>query len=194
MSSKQILFATGNQNKVKEINQLLEGTEYSIKSLKDLGITEDIPEPYDTLRENAQAKVDYLVKKLGMPCFAEDTGLEVEALNGAPGVLSARYAGESKNSNDNIDLLLKNLKGINQRTARFRTVICYSDLKAYHFFEGIVNGKIANERRGGEGFGYDPVFFPEEKPVTFAEMDAASKIEISHRTRAFKLFLNFLKS
>lgn len=194
MNFREILFATGNLNKVSEINLLLKGTEFKIKSLKDLEIYEDIPEPFQTLKENAQTKVDYLVSKTGMPCFAEDTGLEVDALNGSPGVLSARYAGEQKNSIDNIKLLLSNLKGIKNRKARFRTVICYSDTHKHYFFEGIANGDITEKESGGEGFGYDPVFIPDGFSKTFAEMKAEEKIEISHRTKAFKLFLNFLKS
>ncbi|MEX2589702.1 MAG: RdgB/HAM1 family non-canonical purine NTP pyrophosphatase, partial [Chitinophagales bacterium] len=190
---QEILFATGNPNKVKEINHLLKDSVYSVKSLKEMGIETDIPEPFDTLRENAQAKVDYLIKLKGTPCISEDTGLEVKALNGAPGVLSARYAGESKNAADNIRLLLKNLEGINERTARFRTVICYWDGIQYHFFEGIVNGSIAEKPKGVSGFGYDPVFIPENQYRTFAEMTANEKINLSHRSRAFNSFLNFLK-
>lgn len=191
---KELIFATGNPNKVREINLLLSDSNYHVKYLKDFGITEEIPEPFDTLEQNARAKVDYLVERLNMPCISEDTGLEVDALSGEPGVLSARYAGENKNSHDNVRLLLQNLKGIKNRKARFRTVICYFDGVDYHYFQGIINGNISDSEIGDEGFGYDPVFIPEGNTKTFAQMNAEEKGSMSHRGRAFQKFMEFFKN
>jgi XTP/dITP diphosphohydrolase len=161
-------------------------------SLCDLNFTEELPETHETLHENALEKAGFVYQKFQQNCFAEDTGLEVEALNGAPGVYSARYAGEQKNHADNIQLLLKNLQGIENRNARFRTVIAliYNDKE--YLFDGIVNGVITIEPKGSMGFGYDPVFIPDGYNRTFAELSINEKNKISHRASAFSHLKNFL--
>lgn len=184
-------FATNNNHKLKEVQEVL-GDSFQIESLHELGIHEDIPENQQTLEGNALQKARFLYKRTGESCFADDTGLEVEALNGAPGVYSARYAGESKNSLDNMALLLKNMEGKQNRKARFRTVIALIlDGKEY-FFEGIVNGVITEQPRGTAGFGYDPLFVPDGYATTFAEMDSESKNAISHRGLAVEKLAAFL--
>ena len=168
------------------------GDSFQIESMRSLGINEDIPEDQLTLQGNALQKARFLYDRTGESCFADDTGLEVDALNGAPGVYSARYAGEAKNSLDNMALLLKNMSGIQNRKARFRTVIALIlDGKEY-LFEGIVNGTIAEEPRGTAGFGYDPLFVPDGYSTTFAEMDSEAKNAISHRGRAVEKLAAFL--
>ena len=168
------------------------GDSFQIESMRSLGINEDIPEDQQTLEGNALQKARFLYDRTGESCFADDTGLEVDALNGAPGVYSARYAGEAKNSLDNMAQLLKNMSGIQNRKARFRTVIALIlDGKEY-LFEGIVNGTIAEEPRGTAGFGYDPLFVPDGYSTTFAEMDSEAKNAISHRGRAVEKLAAFL--
>ena len=168
------------------------GDSFQIESMRSLGINEDIPEDQQTLEGNALQKARFLYDRTGESCFADDTGLEVDALNGAPGVYSARYAGEAKNSLDNMALLLKNMSGIQHRKARFRTVIALIlDGKEY-LFEGVVNGTIAEEPRGTAGFGYDPLFVPDGYSTTFAEMDSEAKNAISHRGRAVEKLAAFL--
>ncbi|MEN7549014.1 non-canonical purine NTP diphosphatase [Rapidithrix thailandica] len=190
---KKICFATNNPNKLREIRQALEG-HFNVVGMQEIGCTEDIPEPYDTLEENSNAKAVHIWEKFQIDCFGDDTGLEVEALNNAPGVLSARYAGEQKDNNANIRLLLKNLAGKPHRKARFRTVITLYLQGKSHQFEGIVNGHITEELRGEEGFGYDPVFVPEGHTHTFAEMSLEEKNKISHRGKAVQQLISFLKN
>lgn len=168
------------------------GDSFQIESMRSLGINEDIPEDQQTLEGNALQKARFLYDRIGESCFADDTGLEVDALNGAPGVYSARYAGEAKNSLDNMTLLLKNMSGIQHRKARFRTVIALILNGKEYLFEGIVNGTIAEEPRGKAGFGYDPLFVPDGYSTTFAEMDSEAKNAISHRGRAVEKLAAFL--
>jgi XTP/dITP diphosphohydrolase len=187
----KIIFASNNINKIREINNVL-GTSFTLLSLKDINMNEDIPENEPTLEGNALHKARHIFNATGMNVFADDTGLEVEALNGRPGVHSARFAGENKDSDANVEKLLSLLKHETNRIARFRTVIALIFEGKEYLFEGTVSGTIITEKRGSEGFGYDPVFIPEEKTLTFAEMDLDEKNKISHRARAFeklKLFL-----
>jgi XTP/dITP diphosphohydrolase len=163
-----------------------------VLGLKDIECYEDIPETAHTLEGNAIQKADYVTEKFGLDCFADDTGLEVEALNGAPGVISARYAGSQKDAGDNIRKLLSELDGASNRKARFRTVIALNANGSQHLFEGIVEGEITPELRGGSGFGYDPVFMPEGRMKTFAEMGMPEKNSISHRARAVEKLVQFL--
>ena len=188
----KLVFATGNLNKAAEVRSMLpEGTE--LLTLKDLDLKEDIPETAPNLEGNAVLKANYIVDRFGIDCFADDTGLEVYSLNNEPGVLSARYAGEQKNSEDNMNLLLSKLNGKEDRSARFRTVIALHINGEMKTFEGIVEGKIIQEKRGDEGFGYDPIFVPNGYNETFAEMSMNEKNKISHRARAFTEMINFLK-
>lgn len=187
----KLYFATNNIYKLKEVQEVV-GDSFQIESMRSLGINEDIPEDQQTLEGNALQKARFLYDRTGESCFADDTGLEVDALNGAPGVYSARYAGEAKNSLDNMALLLKNMSGIQNRKARFRTVIALIlDGKEY-LFEGVVKGTIAEEPRGTAGFGYDPLFVPDGYSTTFAEMDSEAKNAISHRGRAVEKLAAFL--
>lgn len=188
-----IIFATNNANKVKEIRNQL-GESFNIIPLKEAGIDIDIPEPHDTLEANATEKSATIFKLTNQPCFSEDTGLEIEALNNEPGVKSARYAGEGKDSNDNIDLVLKNMTGITNRNARFRTVISLQLNGKEHLFEGICSGKILTERDGEKGFGYDPVFVPDGADTSFAQMTTEQKNLYSHRAKAVKQLIAFLKT
>jgi len=187
-----LVFATGNPHKVLEVKALL-NERYEIKSLKDIGCEEDIPETSPSLEGNALLKARYVVEHYGLDCFSEDTGLEVAALDGEPGVYSARYAGAGKDPEANIDLLLKKLEGEENRSARFRTVIALIQNGKEHTFEGIVNGHISRKRRGESGFGYDPVFIPDGYEHSFAEMSQTEKNAISHRGRAIRNFLAFLQ-
>lgn len=194
----KIVFATGNRNKLKEV-QALVGPRVELSTPADHGITEDIPENQPTLEGNALQKARYIYEKTGLNCFADDTGLEVEALGGEPGVFSARYAavngaGEGHASADNMALLLRRLEGQQNRRARFRTVIALIRNGEEHLFEGIVNGEITLEKSGTEGFGYDPVFRPEGYAVTFAEMAPELKNRISHRGRATARLIEFLNA
>lgn len=190
---QQLLFATHNHNKATEIQKLL-CDKYIIKTLDDIGIDTDIAETGTTLLENARIKARYLHEVSHSACFADDTGLEVDALNGAPGVYSARYAGEDCNSSNNIDKLLRELQGADNRRARFKTVIVYIDNNnVEHCFEGIVKGQIIRERRGDGGFGYDPIFVPNDaKGLTFAQIPTEEKNKISHRGKAIRKLVAYL--
>lgn len=188
----ELIFATQNEDKVKEIQKLMP-SYIVVKSLKAIGCTDDIPETQETLEENAIQKAQYIVEKYNINCFSDDTGLEVTALNGAPGVYSARYAGPTKNSDDNMQLLLNELKDKEDRSAQFRTAIALIIDGKTQTFEGTVEGEIRKEKAGAEGFGYDPIFEPEGRGVTFAEMPLSEKNEISHRARALKKMIQFLK-
>ena len=187
-----ICFATNNQHKLIEVRNLL-SDDFNILSLKDIGCHEELPENQPTLEGNSYEKAKYVLDHYKVNCFADDTGLEAEALNGAPGVYSARYAGPQKNNEDNIDLLLQNLSSHNNRHAQFRTVFTLFYHQSCYQFEGIVKGKIINERRGAKGFGYDPVFIPDHYDKTFAEMTMEEKGTISHRGIATRKLVNFLK-
>ena len=180
---KDLVLATNNPHKVDEIKSKL-GNSLSIKTLNELGFYDDIPETAGTLQGNASQKAHFLYDKFGCNCFADDTGLEVEALNGEPGVYSARYAGVDKDSEANMQKLLKNLSGKENRNARFRTVISLIWEGEEHFFEGIVEGTILTEKHGSEGFGYDPIFQPNGYSKSFAELSMDEKNAISHRGKA----------
>ncbi len=186
-----IIFATNNQNKVEEVRAVL-GSRFNIITLKEAGIDIDIPEPHDTLEANASEKSKTIFVITNKNCFSEDTGLEVVALNGEPGVKSARYAGESRSFDDNIEKLLTKLASSENKTARFRTVISLILDGSEHLFEGICTGKIIAERKGNNGFGYDPVFVPDGSDKTFAEMDMAGKNKFSHRKKAMEKLIIFL--
>jgi XTP/dITP diphosphohydrolase len=187
----EIIFATNNLNKVREINNIL-GNSFKLLSLNDINLDEDIPENEPTLDGNALYKARHIFRATGKNVFADDTGLEVEALNGKPGVHSARFAGINKDSEANIDKLLLLLENKTNRNARFRTVIALIYEKNEYLFEGVVRGEIISERRGTEGFGYDPVFIPEGQSLTFAEMKLEEKNKISHRAIAFEKLKDFL--
>ena len=200
----KIVFATNNKHKLEEIRSIL-GKDFEVLSLNDIGCHEDIPETSDTLEGNAMQKAKYVFDKYGYDCFADDTGLEVEALGGEPGIYSARYAAldndnaESHDSEANMTKLLHKLEGIENRKARFRTVIALltkntEEGEKLHLFEGIVEGTIIKERRGGEGFGYDPIFQPEGYDQTFAELGSEVKNQISHRARAVQKLVDFLNN
>ena len=212
----KIVFATNNEHKLSEIRAIL-GPSFEVVSLADIGCHEDIPETGQTLEENALMKAEYIYNKYHLSCFADDTGLEVEALNGAPGVYSARYAameatvpagspaGISHDSEANMARLLRELANNNNRKARFRTVIAFiekkdvcpcgcTSIKVVHKFEGIVNGEITREKSGAEGFGYDPIFRPDGYDKTFAELGADIKNQISHRARATQKLAEYLKT
>ncbi len=187
-----LIFATNNQNKVDEVRLVL-GSSFNIITLKEAGIDIDIPEPHNTLEANATEKSGTIYKLTSKDCFSEDTGLEVEALGGEPGVKSARYAGESRSFEDNIDKLLKNLSAHSNKKARFRTVISLLLNGREFLFEGICPGSIINERRGSNGFGYDPVFIPDGNQKTFAEMSMEEKSAFSHRKKAMQKLIDFLQ-
>ena len=187
----KIVFATHNAHKVSEVQAVL-GSEYQLVTATEAGITEEIPETQPTIEGNALQKARYVYEHTGLNCFADDTGLEVEALNGAPGVYSARYAGEHVSYADNNVLLLKNLAGCENRKARFRTVIALIVDGKEYLFEGRVEGTIATEPHGEGGFGYDPLFVPEGSQLTFAEMSSVAKNKISHRGRAVAKLVAFL--
>jgi XTP/dITP diphosphohydrolase len=189
----QICFATNNQHKLEEVRHL-RGHKFQILSLQEIGCLDELPETQDTLEGNSLQKADFVFSKYRIPCFADDTGLEVEALHGAPGVYSARYAGLQRDSNDNIKLLLQNLKSATNRNAQFRTIITLKGFKQDYFFEGIVKGKITTEKKGISGFGYDPVFIPEGFDITFAEMNMTEKNKLSHRAIAVEKLIKFLQT
>jgi len=189
---RYLVFASHNSNKTEEIRKIL-GSGFVLLDLHDLGFSEDIPEPFDTLEDNALAKARYVYNKYGEDCFADDTGLEVEALNGRPGVQSARYAGPEKDSAANMAKLLDELFGEKNRKARFRTVIALIINGNEHLFEGVVNGKIAEKPMGAKGFGYDPIFIPEGFDQTFGVLDGDIKNRISHRFAAIEKLAGFLK-
>ena len=190
----KIVFATNNQHKLKEVREIL-GENFEVMSLDDIGCHEDIEETADTLEGNSRLKALYIYNKYKVNVFADDTGLEVRALNGAPGVYSARYAGgEGHDSEANMARLLHEMEGVTDRTARFRTVITLMLQNGEeHVFEGVVEGKIIEKRRGGAGFGYDPIFCPEGHSQTFAEMGSEMKNTISHRGRAVEKLARFLR-
>ncbi|MDO9580988.1 MAG: RdgB/HAM1 family non-canonical purine NTP pyrophosphatase [Bacteroidales bacterium] len=186
-----IIFASNNEHKIKEIKSIL-GNSFTLLSLSDININDEIPEEEPLLEGNALSKARYIHNATGMNVFADDTGLEIESLDGLPGVHSARFAGENKDSTANIEKVLTLLGKTKNRKARFRTVIALILEKEEYLFEGIVTGTIIYEKRGTEGFGYDPVFVPEGKTKTFAEMDLNEKNSVSHRARAFKKLREFL--
>ena len=188
---KNIVFATNNKNKLREIRDIV-GSKYNILSLSDINCHEDIPETADTIEGNALLKARFVKEKYGYDCFADDTGLEVEALDNSPGVYSARFAGEDCNSENNINKLLSELEGIENRKARFRTVIALIKGETEEEFEGVIYGNISHERHGEGGFGYDKVFVPENYEKTFAEMLPEEKNSISHRAKATRLLIEYL--
>ena len=189
---KELIFATNNKHKLSEVRPMLEG-KVLIHSLSEIGLDGDIPETADTLEGNALQKAQWVYERTGRDCFADDTGLEVDVLGGAPGVYSARYAGEGCSFDDNMDKLLAALDGVENRKARFRTVICLLENGQPHYFEGRVEGRILTDKHGTEGFGYDPIFQPDDSGVPFAEMDMESKNRISHRGRAMVKLIDYLK-
>jgi len=189
----ELVFATNNQHKLRELQQIL-GQHFNLLSLNDIGCLEDIPEESPTIEENSMDKAVYVFEKYKKNCFADDTGLEVEALDGRPGVISARYAGDEKNMDNNIAKVLKELEHHENKSARFKTVISLILDGEKYQFEGIINGKIIKEKRGNGGFGYDPVFVPDGYNTTFAEMPADDKNKISHRGLAVQKLVEFLKS
>lgn len=189
----KLVFATNNQHKISEVRDIL-GKHFEILSLSEIGCNEDIPETAETLEENASQKSRYVFEKYGYNCFADDTGLEVEALDMKPGVYSARYAGEQKNSNDNMNKLLVQLDKIKNRKARFKTVISLIIDGHETLFEGIVNGNILTERHGEKGFGYDPIFQPDGYDTSFAQMNLSDKSKMSHRGLAVSKLIDYLKT
>lgn len=189
----ELVFATNNRHKLEELQELL-GSEIKLLSLGDIGCYEDIPETQPTLEGNARQKSFFVYEKYGYNCFADDTGLEIEALDGEPGVYSARYAGDARDSDANMNKVLEKLVKINSREARFRTVISLVINGEETQFEGIVEGAILTEKKGNSGFGYDPVFQPKGYSQSFAEMSLEQKNKISHRGRAVEKLVNFLKS
>lgn len=188
-----LVFASNNKNKIREIQGILPDS-IRIASLEDIGCFEDIPETADTIEGNAILKANYVSERYNLPCFADDSGLEVDALNGAPGVYSARYAGSQKNDNDNMDKLLSELSGKDNRKAQFKTVIALNLDGKQHLFTGIIKGNITLEKIGHQGFGYDPIFQPEGYSGTFAEFSLQEKAAISHRAKAVKELISFLNS
>ncbi len=187
----KLVFATHNHNKLEEVRLLIPST-IELLSLDDIGCYEDIPETAETIEENAILKANFVKERYGYDCFADDTGLEVAALNGRPGVYSARYAGEAKNNEDNIDKLLSELERKNNRNARFKTVIALNLDRRQHLFQGICAGEITRERRGNKGFGYDAVFQPHGSDKTFAEMNIEEKAILSHRGIALRDLTEYL--
>lgn len=188
-----LVFATQNQNKALEIQSLMPDG-ITIQTLSDIGCTTDIPEDADTLQGNAELKAKFVTDHFNLACFADDTGLEVEALDMKPGVYSARYAGKQKKDEDNIHKVLTELNGISNRKAQFRTAICLIIEGEIHHFEGKVEGEIRQKKTGVEGFGYDPIFEPENCGLTFAEMSREEKNKRSHRARAFEKMIEFLRN
>lgn len=190
---RKLVFATNNQHKLEEVSYIL-GDQIELLSLKDIGCDVDIPETADTLEGNAYLKAKYVVENYHLDAFADDTGMEVEALNNAPGIYSARYAGDTKDSQANMNKILNELQGIENRKARFRTVISLILNGKEYIFEGIINGRIIEEKRGETGFGYDPIFMPDGYEQTFAEMGNEVKNTISHRALAVQKLCEFLRS
>lgn len=189
---QKIIFATSNPHKVREVKEMLEG-QYEVLSLKDIGCFEDIPETSPTFEGNALQKARYVYEKYGFDCFSEDTGLEIDALNGEPGIYTARYGGPARDADDNMDKALTNLEDKSDRGAQFRTAIALIIKGKENVFEGIVRGSIRTEKSGAGGFGYDPIFQPDGYEITFAEMDKEEKNKISHRGRAVRKLIDFLK-
>lgn len=188
----KLIFATNNQHKLIEVRSLL--PKYEILSLKDISFFDDIPETENTIEGNAKLKADVVFNKFHLPCFADDTGLEVAALKGAPGVYSARYAGIECNSEANIQKLLQDLKAFKNRAAQFKTVVAFKSDKETKSFTGICNGTILKQKQGEHGFGYDPIFLPDGFDKTFAEMSLDEKSAISHRGKSISLLVKFLKN
>ncbi len=189
----KLVFASNNPNKIKEIQAQLPA-HIQIVGLKDIGCTEDIPETANTIEGNAQLKADYVTQKYNLPCFADDTGLEVDALNGEPGVFSARYAGEQKSDHDNMNKLLQNLQNKDNRNAQFKTVIHLNLPNLQKTFTGIAKGVITETKIGDQGFGYDPIFQPENQNRTFAQMTLQEKAVMSHRGKAVEQLIQFLNT
>ena len=187
----KLIFATNNKHKLEEVKKIL-GNRFEILSLKDINCFEEIPETQNTIKGNASQKAHYIYNKYKIDCFADDTGLKISALNDAPGVYSARYAGENCSYEDNVQKVLKELKNETNRNARFKTVISLTINGKEYFFEGKIKGKITNNQRGTSGFGYDPVFLPEGYSETFAELSADEKNKISHRGLATQKLIKFL--
>lgn len=188
----QLVFASNNKNKILEIQSILPDT-IKILSLDSIGCHEEIPETAETIEENAILKANYVTRNYGYDCFADDTGLEVDSLNGEPGVYSARYAGEQRNADDNMNKVLERLSDKNDRRAQFKTVIALNLNGKQHLFTGIAKGEITVEKIGNQGFGYDPIFKPEEYRETFAQLSLDVKNKISHRGKATQQLINFLK-
>ena len=193
MDRISLVFATHNANKAVEVQAML-GDEFWVKTLTDIGVHDEIPETQKTLEGNAHQKSSFIYQANHVNVFSDDTGLEVQALNGEPGVFSARYAGDQKNNDANIDLLLSNLKSHINRKAQFRTVISLYYQGKHHYFEGVVKGEINESRSGDKGFGYDPIFTPDGYTKTFAEMNAEEKNTISHRGKSIRKMVNFLRT
>ena len=193
MKKTEIVFATNNLHKLKEVQQAV-GNKIVLLSLKDINFKGEIPETQDTIEGNSKQKVEYIFERYNIPCFADDTGLIIDFLNGEPGVYSARYAGEACSFKDNCDKVLRNLAKKKDRKARFKTVISFMDQHGIKTFEGVVEGNILEEYKGNDGFGYDPIFKPVGYNETFAEMTTELKNEISHRGLAVKKLLLFLES
>ena len=189
----ELVFATNNKHKLEELQAII-GDKIKLLSLKDIGCTEEIPEEQPTLEGNARRKSTYILKKYGYPCFADDTGLEIDALNGEPGVYSARYAGEEKSAEANMNKVLSKLAEKNNRKARFRTVISLIINGKENQFEGVVEGEILTNKKGDSGFGYDPIFQPDGFETTFAEMNLSDKNIISHRGRAVEKLVEYLQT
>ena len=189
----QLVFATNNLNKLKEVQALMP-KHIQLLSLKNIDCFEDVPETQNTIEGNAKQKAQYIKEHYGYDCFADDTGLEVEALQGEPGVFSARYAGEQRNADDNMNKLLKNLENSSNRNAQFKTVIALELEDKQYTFTGTCKGHIINEKKGNQGFGYDPIFKPLSYEQTFAEMDLELKNQIGHRGKAVKQLVEFLNS
>lgn len=187
----QLVFATNNPNKLREVQGLIP-THIKLLSLTDIGCEEDIPETQDTIEGNSIQKAEYLKKHYGYDCMADDTGLEIEALDGEPGVFSARYAGEARNAEDNIDKVLRNLKQHSNRNAQFKTVITLYLNGTFHTFTGICKGVITTKKQGNGGFGYDPIFKAEGQKLTFAEISLEEKNKIGHRGKAIRQLVDFL--
>lgn len=190
---KTLIFATNNKHKLQEVRQLLDGV-VEIRSLEEMGLAGEIPETSDTLQGNALQKAQWVWDRTHTDCFADDTGLEVDALDGRPGVYSARYAGEHCSFDDNVDKMLREMEDHDDRKARFRTVICLMEAGQPRYFEGRIDGEILRRRYGTDGFGYDPIFMPERFAVSFAEMPLEVKNQISHRGRAVQKLVDYLKS
>ena len=189
----KLIFATNNKDKLREVREIF-NEKYNILSLKDIGFFDDIAETEITIKGNSELKADYIFNKFNVNCFADDTGMEVEALNGEPGVYSARYAGEDCSYTDNVKKVLENLENKKNKNAKFITVITLIIDKKKYFFEGIVNGKIIDKPRGSKGFGYDPIFLPDGYNETYAEMDFKLKNKISHRGLAIQKLSEFLNN
>jgi XTP/dITP diphosphohydrolase len=189
---KKLLFATSNANKLREVREILVN-QYEVLSLKDIDWNEEIPEPFDTIRENSIYKANYFFEKMGMDCISEDSGLEVEALDGRPSAYSARYAGESRNDIQNYQKVLAEMQGESNRTARFKSIITYKTDTICETFEGEMLGNIGFEPKGSNGFGYDPIFIPEGKNQTNAELTSEEKNAISHRKKALVKLVDFFR-